>query len=156
MHRLDRETSGTMLVATSTEARDRLRVAIVDGSILKSYLAAIPDRSPLPMAGEFRLRFSSRYRRSAKVTVREHGDGEEGVCRWSTLGRAAGGRLIEVELIGPGRRHQIRAGFAHLGAPLAGDTLYGGASASRLALHATRLRIAGLTVTSPMPSGFGK
>lgn len=155
VHRLDRETSGAMLVATSAEARERLRAGIADGSIRKTYLAAIAGRSPLPESGEFRLRFSSRYRRSAKVTVRAAGDGEEGLCRWRTISTKGNRRLIEVELVGPGRRHQIRAGLAHLGAPLVGDALYGGVAAARLALHATRLVVAGVTVDSPMPEGFG-
>ena len=156
VHRLDRETSGVMLVATSAAARDRLRIAISDGSIRKTYLAGISAGAPLPAAGEFRLRFSSRYRRSAKVTVRAHGEGEEGICRWRTLGEERARRLIEVELVGPGRRHQIRAGFAHLGAPLLGDALYGGAAATRLALHAARLVVEGTTITSAMPERFGR
>jgi 23S rRNA-/tRNA-specific pseudouridylate synthase len=155
VHRLDRETSGAMLVATSARARERLRRAITDGSIGKTYLAAVSADAPLAASGEFRLRFSSRYRRSAKVTVREHGEGEEGVCRWRTVSVDDARRFLEVELIGPGRRHQIRAGFAHLGAALAGDALYGGEVASRLALHATRVVIEGAVVTSPRPSGFG-
>ena len=156
VHRLDRETSGVMLVATSAAARDRLRVAISNGAIRKTYLAGISADAPLPAAGEFRLQFSSRYRRSAKVTVRAHGAGEEGVCRWRTLERDSLRRLLEVELVGPGRRHQIRAGFAHLGAPLLGDALYGGADAARLALHATRLVVEGTTIVSPIPEGFGR
>jgi 23S rRNA-/tRNA-specific pseudouridylate synthase len=155
VHRLDRETSGAMLVATSAPARERLRRAITDGSIGKTYLAAVSADALLAVSGEFRLRFSSRYRRSAKVTVREHGEGEEGVCRWHAVAVEGARRFLEIELIGPGRRHQIRAGFAHLGAPLAGDALYGGAAASRLALHATRVVVEGVVVTSPRPSGFG-
>ncbi len=103
VHRLDRETSGVMLVAATPEARARLRRAIADGSIRKTYLAAIAARAPLPSSGEFRLWFASRYRRSAKITVRDRGDGEEGVCRWRTRAMLDDRRLLEVELVGPGR-----------------------------------------------------
>lgn len=156
VHRLDRETSGVMLVATSAATRDRLRRAIADGSIEKHYLAGIAVNAPLAESGEFSLRFSSRHRRSTKVTVRSVGEGELGACRWRTLAGDAARRLIEVELVGPGRRHQIRAGFAHLGAPLVGDALYGGAAATRLALHAARLVVEGTTITSMMPERFGR
>ena len=155
VHRLDRETSGVMLVAAAPAASARLRLAIADGSIRKTYLAAIAVRAALPSSGEFRLWFSSRYRRSARITVRDRGDGEEGVCRWRTRAILDDRRLLEVELVGPGRRHQIRAGFAHLGAPLVGDALYGGVDASRLALHAERLVVEGATIDSPAPEGFG-
>jgi len=68
------------------------------------------------------------------------------------------GDLVEVELIGPGRRHQIRAGFAHLGFPLCGDALYrGDAPLPGLdgpALHAWRITIDGETVESPLPPSW--
>lgn len=151
VHRLDQGTSGCLLVATSTASRERLRSAMKDGSVRKIYLAATDG--VIPTEGEFRLFFSSRHRRSAKVSVRSDGTAaEEGRCRWR---RIPGERnLLEVELIGPGRRHQIRAGLASLGAPLRGDELYGGPAAPRLALHAWRLVIDGRTIESPRPIGL--
>ncbi len=157
VQRLDEGTSGCLLVASSIAERIRLLAAIRSGAIAKRYLAGI-DR-PLADRGEFRLFFSSRHRRSTKATVRRDGTaGEEGRCRWRTLSLrgAAGdrGRVLEVELLGPGRRHQIRAGFAHLGAPLCGDALYGGSEGTPprgLQLHAWSLEIDGREVRSPPP-----
>lgn len=157
VQRLDEGTSGCLLVATSAAERARLLGAIRDGSIPKRYLAGIDG--PLADRGEFRLFFSSRHRRSAKATVRREGaPSEEGRCRWRTLpwhrGRSEEGRVLEVELLGPGRRHQIRAGLAHLGAPLRGDALYGGRTGTMpipLHLHASSLAIDGRLVTSPPP-----
>ena len=63
---------------------------------------------------------------------------------------------MEIELIGPGRRHQIRAGFAHLGTPLVGDTLYGGPEAPRIMLHAWSVTIEGRKIEAPLPEGFGQ
>lgn len=151
VHRLDQGTSGCVLVGTSTASRERLRSAMKDGSIRKIYLAGIDG--DLPSVGEFRLYFTSRHRRSAKVTVRREGSGvEEGRCRWRRV--PGEDRLLEVELLGPGRRHQIRAGLASLGAPLRGDELYGGRAASRLALHAWRLHLDGRLIESPRPDGM--
>jgi len=62
--------------------------------------------------------------------------------------------VVEVELIGPGRRHQIRAGFAYLEHPLEGDTLYGAQGPSHFSLHAWKIMIDGLTVIAPPPPRF--
>ena len=110
--------------------------------------------------GRFRLHFESRYKRSAKVTVSEAGDAwSTGRCIWKVLRRGPGGHdLVQVELIGPGRRHQIRAGLAHLGHPLAGDPLYGGtapAPGEGPALHAWKLELQGHAVHAPPPARFG-
>ena len=153
VQRLDFATSGVLLAATDPESRDRLLAAIRDGSIGKTYLAVV-EGERIAAEGDFRLYFSSRYRRSSKVTVRDHGEPqEEGRCRWKTLELREGPRrLLEIALIGAGRRHQIRAGFAHLGAALAGDTLYGGSPASRLALHSWRIELDGACVEAPPPA----
>jgi len=156
VHRLDRTTSGCLLVARDEITQRRLRAAISDedGGIRKHYLAAV--RPGLPSNGEFSLHFTGRHRRSAKVTVHERGDPtSRGRCRWQRLDSASTADLIEVELVGPGRRHQIRAGFAHLGHPLIGDALYGGdpplAGLAGPALHAWRLEMDGVRVEAPLP-----
>ncbi|MFM1831184.1 MAG: hypothetical protein RLZZ558_1524 [Planctomycetota bacterium] len=159
-HRLDRGTSGCLVAAREAACHGRLREAFGSaGSIRKSYLA-VAARG-LPREGHFRLNFESRYKRSAKVTVREAGDAwSAGRCRWRVRGpaREPGHELVEVELVGPGRRHQIRAGLAHLGSPLLGDTLYGGREGGHgfgAMLHAWRLELEGMVVEAPRPAGFG-
>ena len=76
-----------------------------------------------------------------------------GTCTWQVAARASGMWLLEIELQGAGRRHQIRAGFAHLGAPLLGDDLYGGQPWTKAhpALHAARLLVDGRAVEAPSP-----
>ena len=160
-HRLDQFTSGCLVVATTAEAHERLRAAFGEtGSGVRKIYLALAAKG-LPREGRFRLSFESRYKRSAKVTVREGGDAwNSGRCIWRVVGRGpAGHERVEVELIGPGRRHQIRAGLAHLGHPLAGDTLYGGAAVPGLngpALHAWKLVVDGTQVESPPPATFGE
>lgn len=165
VHRLDFETSGCLLVARTSNEQQRLRDAFQrGGGVRKIYLAIIASApsKELRDRGEFRFFFTSRHKRSKRITVRTEGDPRhEGRCSWRVLQRAAVrepiGDLVEVELLGPGRRHQIRAGFAALGHPILGDQLYGcpaqaaysrpaarsPAAATGLALHAWKLIMTG-------------
>lgn len=152
VHRLDHGTGGCLLVARSEREQERLREGMRDGSIRKIYQALAA--TDLPDEGRFELHFTSRYKRSRKVTVSEAGEQRHrGVCTWAVSGTHAGRVLLDIELHGPGRRHQIRAGFANLGAPLLGDALYGGPSWEQphVALHAMCLHLDGVTVESASP-----
>ena len=158
-HRLDLWTSGCLAVALTPDAHERLRHAFsqAGSGVRKIYLALA--RKGLSGDGRFRLHFESRYKRSAKVSVGESGSAwSAGRCIWHVQRRGPSGHdLVQVELIGPGRRHQIRAGLAHLGHPLAGDTLYGGEPMSALAgpaLHAWKLCIEEAEVVAPLPPVF--
>lgn len=185
VHRLDRDTSGCLIVAKDAETRTRLREAFSGrgGEVRKTYLALVEGAAS---DGEFRLSFASRHRGSAKVTVRPEGEPETiGRCRWrvrssrsSSSAGGAGGKtrtrgvsmrepprdspsgpsaeppttLLEVELLGPGRRHQIRAGLASLGHPLVGDVLYGARAEGAPRLHAWRVEVDGVPVEAEPPS----
>lgn len=169
-HRLDKWTGGCLIAATDAQARAELRAAFGgQGSrMLRKWYTALVVQG-LREQGEWTMHFTSRYARSAKVTAAREGDARtRGTCRWRILGSVsvrgsasprAEVRLdaLEVELVGPGRRHQIRAGFAALGHPLAGDSLYGGPSiagreSDRPALHATRLELDGIAISAPNPA----
>lgn len=170
VHRLDLSTSGCLLVAKTPRSYEDLRENFSSGSagwaIGKKYLARVTPG--IAQSGEFTLFFSSRHKGSAKVTVSEFGGrNERGSCRWKVLqaavhgvaeGEPAAFDLIDVELIGGGKRHQIRAGLSSLGHPLAGDAMYRGqpmhesCNHSFAALHAWKLVVTGVEVESPRPS----
>lgn len=170
VHRLDRSTSGCLLVARDPENQDALREALSVASgpwaSRKTYLALVTPG--LDERGSFDLHFAGRHKSSARVTAKPFGKANErGRCEWrcrrrSRNGAASSGALafdlLEIDLVGPGRRHQIRSGFASLGHPLAGDALYGGRPiqgelpADCARLHALRLRVRGIDVESPSPA----
>ena len=155
VHRLDYLTSGCVLVARSESEQRQLREALRNDEIKKIYWALA--RKALPSQGQFELSFESRYKSSRKISVSRMGDSQQkGRCRWRKLGAwklssssltpplapaLPEGDWLEVELVGPGKRHQIRAGLAFLGAELFGDPLYGQAHPWGLGLHARELRL---------------
>ena len=155
VHRLDFDTSGCLIVAKAEGTRERLRDAFSGrgGDIRKIYLARVEGRfADRVMAGAFTLSFTSRHKGSSKVSVHARGEPETiGRCRWRVLSVLDETTLVEVELLGPGRRHQIRAGFAYEGHPLVGDALYGSRADGPIRLHAARVEVDGVTVECPPP-----
>lgn len=144
-HRLDRATSGLMLAATDPNSYDRLRQAFSAGRVDKRYLALV--EGPLEEPVRIDLPLGSRYRRSRRVQVDRGRVKLRGVRPAVTevepIGLGRGLSLCRVRIL-TGHRHQIRAHMAHLGHPVAGDSLYGArldlpGLAGRHFLHAHRI-----------------
>lgn len=162
VHRLDFDTSGCLVVAKRAVVQDDLRAAFRStGRVRKWYLALVSTaRGVIDGQGHFELSFTSRHRGSRKITVRPTGDPRTlGRCTWTVRRRGASvdppGDLLDIELVGPGRRHQVRGGLAFLGHPLLGDVLYGGPARpggdAGAALHARAVEIDGTVITCPAP-----
>jgi 23S rRNA pseudouridine1911/1915/1917 synthase len=132
VHRLDRETSGVLLMARSREACEDVRAAW--GRARKTYLAVV-EGSPADDAGAVDARLWED--RNLFVHVGDGPGARDARTRWRVLERGRRAALLEVEL-DTGRRHQIRAHLAHLGHPVVGDARYG-TRAARMGLHALRL-----------------
>lgn len=167
-HRLDRETSGLLLIAKKRSALVRLHDMFRDGKVNKRYLALVKGQwrdalrhVRLPL--EKYLTAEGERRVSVGPAGKEAHSVVRLVTRWQNFS------LVEVELK-TGRTHQIRVHLAHLGFPLAGDDKYGDfslnkdlqkAGLKRMFLHAARLALphplsAGpLAFDAPLPVELG-
>ena len=137
VHRLDKDTSGLMMVAKNHYAHQELSNQIKDRRVTKGYMALTtgvvsPDSGIIdqPIARD------PRHRKRMAVVA----GGRESRTRYRVLGNPSGHSLLELALE-TGRTHQIRVHLAHLGHPLLGDGVYGKASPllDRHFLHANLL-----------------
>jgi 23S rRNA pseudouridine1911/1915/1917 synthase len=143
VHRLDRDTSGLILLAKNDIAHRWLQEQFRSRRVSKVYLALVDGRPPTP-TGRIEApigRDASQRKQMAVVTPRK---GREAASEYRTLESFDRHTLLEVHPI-TGRTHQIRLHLAFLGCPVAGDTVYGQRKPTlplkRHFLHAARLSI---------------
>jgi 23S rRNA (cytosine1962-C5)-methyltransferase len=133
--RLDRDTSGLLVFARRRESNASLASQFEGRTVRKRYLACV-GRAP----SERTLRHTLAPDDGRMRVVRGRAAGKVAVTHVSVVDRTEGRALLELELE-TGRTHQARAQLAHVGCPIAGDTLYGGPRAPRLLLHASSLAL---------------
>jgi len=141
VHRLDRDTSGLILLARDATTHRALSAAFAERRVRKTYLAVVQglpaDRGGVinqPLA-----RIATRPPRYGVVPLKQ--GGKPALTRWRVLRRFEGSSLL---LLQPrtGRSHQLRVHLADLGHPVLGDPIYGeSAAAPRLQLHAAGLQL---------------
>lgn len=143
VHRLDKDTSGLLVVARSRAAMDALVARIAARQVTREYLALAhrPWRGPAEREVDAPIGRDARNRLRMAVVDLARQPGKPAQTRFELLGNAEHGCLLRC-LLRTGRTHQIRVHLAHLGHPLLADALYGGAPVAgmaRQALHARRL-----------------
>ena len=139
VHRLDRDTSGLMLVARGDEAHRRLAAQIKARDVRRTYLALVEGR-PRSRSGTIDAPLGRDYRAPERRAVGGRAP-RDARTHFEVLETLAADALVEVRLE-TGRTHQIRAHFAAIGHPVAGDPQYGHAGRHGLArqfLHSARL-----------------
>ncbi|MGH7740489.1 MAG: RluA family pseudouridine synthase [Candidatus Eiseniibacteriota bacterium] len=123
VHRLDRDTSGLMVVARTSRAYRALIEAMRERRVRRVYHALVWGDPPAD-AGEIRGAIGRDPRHRQRMAVVRRG-GKSAVTHWRVLERFGPAALVEARLES-GRTHQIRVHFAHLGMPVVGDPVYGG------------------------------
>jgi 23S rRNA pseudouridine1911/1915/1917 synthase len=122
VHRLDRETSGAMVVARNDRAHEHLSEQFRSRNVRKIYVALVHGKMARD-SGSITLPISRDPQRRTRMTARA-AKGRHARTDWRVIARLDGCTLIEA-VLHTGRTHQIRAHFSATGHPVVGDTLYG-------------------------------
>jgi 23S rRNA pseudouridine1911/1915/1917 synthase len=171
VHRLDKDTSGLLVVARTIEAHAALVEQLRERDVTREYVALCVGR----LTGGGTVDQPIGRHRTDRLRMAIRPDGREAVTHYRLAERFAAHTLLRVALE-TGRTHQIRVHLAHIGHPLVGDPLYGGrrqltagndpavkaalAAFRRQALHAARLQFAhpitakDIDVEAPIPADF--
>lgn len=154
-HRLDRDTSGCLILGRHPKALRKLGRLFQDGRVGKTYRAIVAGTPPAP-GGRIDSPLAKIDRKGGGWTMAVRKDGQTSVTDYRVIAGAHGLTFLELAPV-TGRTHQLRVHLAHLGCPIVGDTLYGAGEPGGLMLHAARLSIplypsrAPITVEAPMP-----
>lgn len=152
VYRLDRDTSGLVLIAKNELAASKLA-----GKIKKDYYAVVSGK----FEGKGTIDLPIRRVQESIIERGVFDDGERAVTHYEAIKTDGESTLLKLNLE-TGRTHQIRVHFSHLGAPLLGDTLYGGSceKINRQALHCKTIYFTHpithekITVDSDFPKDF--
>ena len=148
VHRIDKDTSGLLVVAKSDVAHEGLARQFADHSIERAYLA-VTSGNPMPPAGTIRGNIARSNANRKKMALVDDGRGKHAVTHYRTLEVLPGAGLVECRLE-TGRTHQLRVHLSSIGHALLGDPVYGRTPAKlrpllarlgfqRQALHAAEL-----------------
>jgi len=163
VHRLDRDTSGLMVVARSIPALVGLQEAIRARTVTRRYLLVVRDADRLAERGSFDTAYGRNPRDRKRMSSRHEGP-RRAVTHWRKLEELLGQHALVEATLETGRTHQIRVHFADARYPVLGDSVYSrpDAQLDRQFLHAAELRfehpVSGepLAFTSALPADLAE
>lgn len=123
VHRIDKDTSGLLVVAKTDVAHEGLAAQFAKHSIERRYLAIVAGR-PMPVAGAIDAPLARSSADRKKIAVQPAGKGKRAVTHYRIVAPLADAALVECRLE-TGRTHQVRVHLASIGHPLLGDPVYG-------------------------------
>ena len=158
VHRLDKDTSGLLLIARTGQAAKRLSESFRDRETEKLYWAVVVGVPP-KQEGAINLPLAKRPgARDIETMQVDHENGQKALTHFRVLDRAGNRAALLALWPRTGRTHQLRVHCAEIGCPILGDRKYGGeeASLAPVADSARRLHLHARRLTLPHPSGKGE
>ena len=159
VHRLDKDTSGLLLVAKN-DASQLARSEQLSARSMEKHYRALVEGNVKEDSGRIEAAIARSKKDRKKMAVDD--EGREAITEWTVLQRGRGVTLLDVHIL-TGRTHQIRVHTKHIGHPVCGDPIYGstkGAKVPRLMLHAYSLTFTHpasgqrMTFTAELPEEF--
>jgi len=155
VHRLDRDTSGVIIIAKNPKTKSSLQAQFQNRRTHKTYYAIVVGHPKLDAA---LIDIPIARSLKAPTTFQPDPEGREAITQYRIIRSNKKYSLLELKPQ-TGRTHQIRVHLAHIGTPILGDKIYGQTPADRMYLHATELEITiptsqRKTFTSKLPEDF--
>ncbi len=155
-HRLDRDTSGVVILAKSEEVQKFLKKQFQDRKVHKTYYAIVEG---VPKLEEAKIDLPMSRDLKRPTTFRVDPNGKEAVTFYKVIKTDGTHSLVELKPVS-GRTHQLRVHMKYIGHPILGDIIYGNEKADRLFLHAKALEITlpggkRVTFETDLPKEFG-
>ncbi|MCL1839480.1 RluA family pseudouridine synthase [Candidatus Saccharibacteria bacterium] len=136
-HRLDRDTSGVIILAKNDQTKSALQKQFQDRKTHKTYYAIVVG---YPKLDEAIINIPLARNLKAPTTFQPNPEGREAITQYKVIEQNDKYSLLELKPQ-TGRTHQLRVHLAHIGTPILGDKIYGKTPADRMYLHATELEI---------------
>ncbi|HLC75895.1 MAG TPA: RluA family pseudouridine synthase [Candidatus Peribacterales bacterium] len=166
VHRLDKETTGCLLVSKDTNAHAKLQQQFVDRTVQKAYLAIVAG-VPAEKSAMIEAPIGRSLVNRVKMSLFKTGESRDARTSYEVLDSACGASLLQC-IIHTGRTHQIRVHLSAIRHPILGDTKYGSLESGKLSkeygiaslcLHAQTLSFVSsagkaVTVKAPLPNTF--
>ena len=137
VHRLDRDTSGVMILAKSEEVQKFLKKQFQNRTVHKTYVAVVEG---VPKLMEARIDLPIIRNKKRPTTFLVDANGRESETYYKVIETNGKRSLVELKPV-TGRTHQLRVHMKYIGCPIVGDIVYGDGDAERLYLHAKELEI---------------
>lgn len=150
LHRLDRETSGVLMLVTNEEFREKAIKEFAKDKVYKEYIAWLEGTMAEPITVDKAI---MTQKKNNKAYSNVSPKGKPAITEFYPEEVSAKKTKAKI-IIHHGRTHQIRVHARYIEHPIIGDELYGGRRAKRVMLHAHKVKLLGMEFVSPEPKAF--